>query len=156
MSRLFRSVATVFGAGYLPFAQGTMASLIALLVYYFTKGDSNICAFIITTSLVVGFITVSVSEKSFAKKDPKEIVIDEFIGMFVSLYLLPFNIYYTIGAFCLFRFFDILKPFPIKRIERFSGSVGIIMDDVAAGIYANIILQVVRLLIVYAPTTCCK
>ena len=77
------------------------------------------------------------------KKDPSCVVIDEVCGMLLSLIFLPYNIKLVIIAFLIFRILDTLKPFPVGRLERMKGGPGIMLDDIAAGIYTNIILQVV-------------
>ena len=74
-------------------------------------------------------------------KDPGEVVSDEVAGFMVTLYLLPFSWPFLAGGFVLFRLLDILKPFPIRRLERLPGGAGVVLDDVAAGILANLILR---------------
>ena len=78
--------------------------------------------------------------------DPAEVTIDEVLGMWVSLLLLPKKIIIIIAAFFIFRFFDIIKPFPARKFDAMHGGLGIMMDDVIAGIYANIILQIALLI----------
>ena len=83
------------------------------------------------------------AEKILKKNDPGRIVIDEIAGLMVALFGLPFNAVYALAGFAIFRFFDILKPFPIRLIERkLSGGTAIVMDDVAAGICTNLVLRV--------------
>jgi phosphatidylglycerophosphatase A len=78
--------------------------------------------------------------------DPAEVTIDEVLGMWISLLLLPKKIFIVIAAFFIFRFFDIIKPFPARKFDAMHGGLGIMMDDVIAGIYANIILQIALLI----------
>ncbi len=79
-------------------------------------------------------------------KDPGCIVIDEIAGIGVTFLAIPFNIYWAILGFIVFRFFDILKPFPVNYLEkRFTGGLGVVIDDVAAGIMSNIVLQMILL-----------
>lgn len=80
-------------------------------------------------------------ESKGKSNDPSEIVIDEFVGTLITFLFIPINIKTIILGFLLFRFFDILKPYPIKKIEEIGGSAGIILDDVVAGIYANLMLR---------------
>ena len=83
------------------------------------------------------------AEKILKKNDPGRIVIDEIAGLMVTLFGLPFNAVYALAGFVIFRFFDILKPFPIRLIEKkLSGGTAIVMDDVVAGIFSNLVLRV--------------
>ena len=81
-------------------------------------------------------------EVGWEKKDPGEVVIDEIVGYLITMGLIPFNLIKAIVGFFLFRVFDILKPFPIKRIEQIGGGWGIMLDDVIAGLYAALILRI--------------
>jgi len=145
MKHFFLFLATGFGVGYSPVAPGTLGTLIAIPVYYFL---SNIPSPIYEITLV-GFFSFSVwvsenAEKFFGKKDDPRIVIDEVIGFLITLLWVPKTLLFVIVGFFLFRFFDILKPFPIRRLERgFRGGFGVVLDDVVAGVYANIILRVI-------------
>lgn len=137
--------ATGFGVGYSPVAPGTLGTLIAIPVYYFL---SNILSPIYEITLV-GFFFLSVwisenAERVFRKKDDQRIVIDEVIGFLITMLWVPKTLLFVIIGFLLFRFFDILKPFPIRRLEKgFKGGFGIVLDDVVAGVYANIILRLI-------------
>lgn len=137
-----RFIATVFFIGYCPVAPGTMGSLAAVGVYLLLKGNFLAMGYVILASLVIGFITSGRAEKILGKKDDKRIVIDEFAGMLVSLYLLPFHILNIALAFLLFRLLDILKPAFIKKVENLRGGLGIMGDDLLAGVMVNFILQV--------------
>ena len=145
MKRFVLFFATGFGAGYSPFVPGTMGTLIAIPVYYFL---SNIPSPIYEITLS-GFLFLSIwfsekAEVSFTKKDDRRIVIDEMMGFLITMLWLPKTIFTVMAGFFLFRFFDILKPFPIRNIEvRLKGGWGIVLDDVLAGVYANIILQII-------------
>ena len=141
--RLYRMIASVFYIGYLPVAPGTLGSLAALIAYYFICNNTIIMAAVILTAIILGFITTGKVEKMFGEKDPGEIVIDEFAGMLISLYRIPPTMGYVVTGFLLFRFFDIVKPKPIKNLEQLKGSLGIMSDDIIAGVYANILLQIV-------------
>ena len=136
-------IASVFYIGYLPIAPGTLGSLAALIAYYFICNNIIIMAVVILTAIILGFITTGKVEKMFGEKDPGEIVIDEFAGMLISLYRIPPTMGYVVTGFLLFRFFDIVKPKPIKNLEQLKGSLGIMSDDIIAGVYANILLQIV-------------
>jgi phosphatidylglycerophosphatase A len=142
-------LATGFGVGYSPVAPGTLGTLIAIPVYYFL---SNILSPIYEITLV-GFFFLSVwvsenAERLFGKKDDQRIVIDEVIGFLITMLWVPQTLLFVIIGFFLFRFFDILKPFPIRRLEKgFKGGFAVVLDDVVAGVYANIILRLIYPLI---------
>ena len=149
MNKFIIILATGFGAGYSPFAPGTMGTLIAVPLYYFF---SNIPSPIYEITLI-GFLFLSIwvseyAEVSFGKSDDGRIVIDEMMGFLITMLWLPKTIFSVMAGFFLFRFFDILKPFPIRKIEeRLKGGWGIVLDDVLAGVYANILLHLILLVL---------
>ncbi|MFA6078884.1 MAG: phosphatidylglycerophosphatase A [Candidatus Omnitrophota bacterium] len=142
MQRAVKLITSVFYLGHIPVMPGTMGSLGALWLYYAVK--NNISAYIITTAVIflAGIFLSSLSEKIYGKKDPKEVVIDEACGMMLSLIFLPYSIWIVITGFFLFRLFDIIKPPPLRKMEALPGAFGIMLDDIAAAIYTNIILQI--------------
>ena len=144
--RIYKMIASIFYVGYLPVAPGTLGSLAAIILYYFICKSAIIMAAVILIVIILGFITAGRVEKIFREKDPGEIVIDEFAGMLISLYCLPPTTGYVVTGFLLFRFFDIVKPKPIHDLEKLKGSLGIMADDIIAGVYANIILQAVYII----------
>ena len=149
MNRFFLIIATGFGVGYSPVAPGTLGTLVAIPIYYFL---SDIPSPLYEITLVgFFFLSVWISEKAeifFVKKDDQRIVIDEIVGFLITMLWIPKTTRFIIIGFILFRFFDILKPFPIRRLEKgLRGGYGVVLDDVAAGVYANIILQVIHLFI---------
>ena len=102
---------------------------------------------ILILGFILGILSSHAVEKNTVIKDNKHIVIDEFIGYLVSIMFLPLTIGYVISAFFLFRIFDILKPPPIRNLEKvLSGGIGIMLDDLLAGIFTNIILQIWRMI----------
>lgn len=141
--RLYNMIASIFYIGYLPVAPGTLGSLAALLLYYFICHNAIIMTVVILIVAILGFITTGRVEKMFGEKDPEEIVIDEFAGMLITLYRIPPTMGYVVTGFLLFRFFDIVKPKPINDLEKLKGSLGIMSDDIVAGVYANILLQAI-------------
>ncbi len=133
-------------SGYIPAASGTVGSLLAVGVYYIPGFEYPLVfTTIIIIALLIGIKTAGVMEQHYGH-DPAEVTIDEIVGMWISLFLLPKNILLTLAAFFLFRFFDIIKPFPAREFDNMHGGFGIMMDDVIAGMYANIILQLVVLI----------
>ena len=148
MNRFFLFIATGFGVGYSPIAPGTLGTLIAIPIYYFLSGIPSPLYEI--TLIGFFFLSVWISENAeifFEKKDDQRIVIDEIVGFLITMLWVPKTLPFIIMGFFLFRFFDILKPFPIRRMERkLKGGFGVVLDDVAAGVYANIVLQFIYLI----------
>lgn len=140
MNHLAHGIATVFGVGKLPVAPGTWGSLVAGLVWYFSNLADYQDYFIGLTLLVIIIGIWSGSRYAQAKghSDPSEVVIDEWAGQWIALWFVP-QVWFMGGmAFILFRVFDIAKPWPIRKLETVSGSWGIMLDDLAAGIFALI------------------
>ena len=141
---------TLFGLGKIKFIPGTFGSLATVIILYFFFHILNISSIIILIGLIVIFIlsfsAVATHIKDNENKDPREVIIDEFIGQSIPIYLYEIShgtekssdeaiIFYAI-CFVLFRFFDILKPFPVSFFDKnHKNSFGVIMDDVCAGFY---------------------
>ena len=151
MIKIFNSLfVTMLGLGKIKFIPGTFGSLATVIILYFLFHVMNISSNLILISLVVIFIysfsAVANHIKDSENKDPGEIIIDEFIGQSIPIYLYEIShgtektsneaiIFYGI-CFILFRYFDIMKPFPVSFFDRnFKNSFGVIMDDVCAGLY---------------------
>ena len=141
ISRLF---CTGFGIGNLPLFPGTLASLSILPVVWFFKQNYGIINFLIflVFYFFISLILIKICLKKEKKKDPSYIVIDEHIGQAVALLFCNETILNYLLAFLLFRFFDILKPFPISYFDRINNSFGIIADDIVAGLIAGIVLVI--------------
>jgi phosphatidylglycerophosphatase A len=139
-------LATLFGTGYFPLCPGTAAGVLGLLVFIVIKSP---VVFIVFTFLatMASFPVSSRAERIFGKKDPKQIVIDDFCGMLITFIFIPHDIRFIISGFFLFRMLDMLKIPPANVVEGYKGSLGIVGDDIVAGIYANLILQAVRFLV---------
>jgi len=138
--------ATGFYSGFSPIVPGTVGSLVGLLIYLI-PGVENIYILgpLSIIFFFIGVFTSSRLEKQLGE-DPSIVVIDEIVGMWISLFFLPKNPVIYIGAFVLFRVFDIVKPSPARQVERYKGGWGIMLDDVFAGIYANIVMQIMLLI----------
>lgn len=142
---LHKFISTAGGLGYMPFAPGTFGALGALLsgiaIYQYASFPH---IWLIGLIVIFLFIGVYSSNKLIPiwGKDPKRVVIDELIGMWISMLLLPNNLLIFLLAFVLFRLFDIFKPLYIKNFEKLKHGWGIMMDDVIAGLYANIVIQI--------------
>jgi phosphatidylglycerophosphatase A len=93
---------------------------------------------------VIGILVADMAERHFQKKDPSQVVIDEMLGYWLATWALPSSWLYILGAFLLFRFFDIIKPYPTRSIEKIKGGAGIVLDDLMAGFYSWCILQVIH------------
>ena len=146
LGNLQHAVATVGFTGYFPFAPGSFCSLIAcLLVMVFDP--SGLSLFLLALMFfLLGTISAHNTEKILGK-DSGHIVVDEFFGYLISVLFIPRTTGYLFAALVLFRIFDILKPPPIGAIERkVPGGAGIMLDDLMAGIYANVCLQMWRYL----------
>ena len=153
MNRFILLFATGFGVGYSPIVPGTLGSVIAIPVYYFLATIRSPIYEI--TLIAFFFLSVWISEnaeKYFKKKDDRRIVIDEIMGFLITMLWIPKTGFAIMMGFFLFRFFDILKPFPIRHMERrFKGGFGIVLDDVMAGVYANIVLQIISSYFTLSP-----
>jgi len=143
MIHLIMAIATGLYSGYLPKAPGTWGSVVGLILYYFLHSLS-LPTYLITVGvlLIVGAFAAGSAEKIMDRKDPGQVVIDGIVGILITLAAAPAQPAIWLLGFGLFRFFDILKPFPIGWIDkRIQGGVGIMMDDVVAGIYSFLVLQ---------------
>jgi phosphatidylglycerophosphatase A len=138
-------VATSLGIGYIGKGAGTVAAVACCICWYLAWAGAyqQIPAVVIT--VIILFVGVWSSNKVVPLwgEDPARVVIDEVAGMCISMLFLPVNVKYVLCALLLFRFFDIVKPLYIKKMELLPGGWGIMMDDVLAGIYTNILLQLV-------------
>ncbi len=145
MTGLARLVGTFFYIGYMPLAPGTWGSLaIVLLLYVFPVQDLYWQIVILISLILASVWSGNILEKADQKEDPGYIVIDEAAGMFLSLFALPSeNFKVCLIAFILFRIFDMVKPFGINRLQEVHGGVGIVADDLAAGLLAWIITTLI-------------
>ena len=168
------SILTMFGIGYFKYAPGTLASLVTCLIFYFLIKTNNLgpnynyIIIILVFILIYSIIFIDKFAYKFKKKDPSEIVIDEFFGQSIVIlfaFFLGGNVYIILSlpgsflihyilelelllAFILFRIFDILKPFPINMIDKkIKNGLGVMLDDVVAAIYASITFAVIKKII---------
>jgi len=144
--QFFKLIATSLGIGYIGKGAGTVAAVACCICWYLAwRGGYPplVPSLIITLAITCAGVWSSGIVELVWGKDPARVVIDEVAGMCISLLFLPVSIKYVLCALILFRFFDILKPLFIRKTETLRGGWGIMMDDVVAGIYANILLTVV-------------
>jgi phosphatidylglycerophosphatase A len=134
------SIATVFGVGYIPFAPGTFGSAVGLLLWAALPQAPLVQAGAIVLLFAVGSWCGTIAERHFRGIDPGPVVIDEVMGMLITLFAHPVGWSGALAAFLLFRAFDILKPYPADRLERLPGGFGVMADDGMAAVYANISL----------------
>lgn len=142
-NEIIKFIATGFYSGYSPIAPGTAGSAVGLLIYLLAvscqlSAIGYLC--VVLSILAVGIWTSGRAEEIFKKRDSRKIVIDEISGMLISLFMLPHGFWIVLSGFIIFRIIDISKPFYI--LERLPNGFGIMMDDVAAGIATNLILQI--------------
>ena len=136
-------LATGFYTGNIPWAPGTFGTLPGLLLCFFmARLPLSAAILLILTLIGLAIWIAGEAEKMQGQKDPGCIVIDEIAGMAVTLLAIPFTLQTAIAGFLLFRFFDVLKPPPIRTIDKkVHGGVGIVLDDVIAGVFANLVLR---------------
>jgi phosphatidylglycerophosphatase A len=142
-------IATVFYIGFIPGAPGTYASIATTLgffsVYLFSHKivpELHVSAVCLIT--LIGILTSSEVSRASGNEDPSFVVIDEVAGQLLTFLFLPVNPLYLIAGTVAFRVFDIWKPFPIRRLESLGSGVGIMADDLLAGVYGNVVLQLLH------------
>ena len=143
-----RLVSTCLGIGYIRKGGGTAAAAVCCIVWYFAwKGETGYFWLPVAVTLALLTLGTWSADKVEAGwgKDSYRVVIDEVVGMCITLLFVPVRWSYVITGLALFRFFDIAKPLYIRKMEQLDGGWGVMMDDVLAGIYANLILQMVVL-----------
>ena len=139
---LARIIATAFGAGYSPIASGTAGSAVAVLILWLVPfSQTGIVVFFVAVT-VIGTWAADVVEAAVGDKDPGIIVVDEVAGMTLSVLVLPLTLPVLLAGFVLFRIFDVVKPFPAGRLQSLRGGVGVMIDDLFAGLYALLVLLV--------------
>lgn len=142
IKKISQIISTIFFVGYLPFS-ATLASVPAFFVFILYPNNIWILSLII----IISIISTDYFSKQIKNHDPKFIIIDELVGQLIAFYFIsPTLIHLTISIF-LFRLFDIKKPFLIKSSQKLSGGIGIVIDDVLAGIFANLCTRIISIFI---------
>ncbi len=148
---LSKAITTLFGAGYIKYAPGTIGSILTVLIWfliYTTFGHIYFLGLFIILTLS-SYYLIKKYLNFYNKKDPQEIIIDEFIGISIPLlFISSYQSYFEILlVFVSFRFFDIFKIYPVNKAEMLDGPIGIVLDDVIAGIYTLIILLIYQIIL---------
>lgn len=145
MTRLAVFLATAAYCGYFPVAPGTVGSAAGLVVYLIVWWAQSplVEVGLIAVLFLVGIWAGTIAEQYFGGIDPGPIVLDEVVGMLITLAFIPVGIGGAIAGFFLFRVFDVIKPFPARRLESLHGGLGVMADDAMAAIYANVALRLV-------------
>ncbi len=141
ITRLGLAVATVGGVGYAPVAPGTFGSAAGLLVWWLLPASPTVQGIAIVAIFIAGSWGGNVAERHFGRTDPGQVVIDEVMGMLITLFLNPVGWIGALSGFLLFRVFDVIKPYPANRLEQLHGGIGVMADDGMAAIYANLVLR---------------
>lgn len=136
-----KAVASVLYLGYLPLIPGTFGSAAGLGLYWIVKESALAHLAFVLGAAVLGFWSSGEAAQIMQRKDSPQIIIDEVCGMLIALLFLPVDLKLALLAFFLFRLTDTLKPYPASVLQRIEGSAGIMLDDIVAGIYTNLILQ---------------
>jgi len=135
-------IATCGYVGYAPVAPGTFGSAIGLAVFYLVRHQRSTTVEVaaIVVLAAVGLWSATEAEHHFGGIDPGPVVIDEVIGMLITLAFIPVNMAGAIVAFFIFRLLDVVKPWPARRLEHLPGGFGVVLDDMMAGVYGNIVM----------------
>jgi phosphatidylglycerophosphatase A len=139
--KLIKLLATGFGAGLAPFAPGTAGTLVGVLIcLIFSPLHWLLRLLIVICLLVLALYIAERAEKVYRKKDDQRIVIDEIAGFQVTMLPVAITGVHLLVGFVLFRIFDIWKPFPLRNFQQFTGGLGVVADDIGAGIYAGAVM----------------
>lgn len=152
MNTLAKAIATGLGTGYSPFAPGTAGAFLAAVITYFVATNTawttlNIWLAVLTVVFtILGIWSANYLQDEWGH-DPGRIVVDEMVGIWISMLFIPFSLLNLAIAFALFRLFDIWKPWLVGKAEALDGGLGVMADDIVAGIFANIVLQLLILIL---------
>ena len=140
-------IATCFKVGYLPLAPGTWGSVFAILLWWAFLKNVNIYIFVILIifSFLIGIVTSNIVIDQRGDADPSYIIIDELVGQWLALLFIPQEYFYIVISFISFRFFDIIKPWPISLIEKLPKGLGVMSDDFIAGLITLVLIQIIHI-----------
>lgn len=152
MNKLAKLIATGLGSGYTPVAPGTAGAALAAIITYFIAiyaSFSTLNILLIALSIIftiLGIWSANVLQDEWGH-DPGKIVVDEMVGIWISMMFIPFSLVNLLLAFGLFRLYDIWKPWIVKKAEDLDGGLGVMADDIVAGVFANVTLQFIIIMI---------
>jgi phosphatidylglycerophosphatase A len=140
-------IATCFKVGYLPLAPGTWGSVFAILLWWAFLKNVNIYIFgiLIIFSFLIGIVASNIVIDQRGDADPSYIIIDELVGQWLALLFIPQEYFYIVISFISFRFFDIIKPWPISLIEKLPKGLGVMSDDFIAGLITLVLIQIIHI-----------
>lgn len=140
-------IATCFKVGYLPLAPGTWGSVFAILLWWAFLKNVNIYIFgiLIIFSFLIGIVASNIVIDQRGDTDPSYIIIDELVGQWLALLFIPQEYFYIVISFISFRFFDIVKPWPISLIEKLPKGLGVMSDDFIAGLITLVLIQIIHI-----------
>ena len=147
LDKIYKLIGSGIYSGYFPFASGTIGSIVALLFFLIPDFEKPI---IIIPAIIISFfvgIYLGNYFESIYGKDPKEFTLDEFVGTWITFLFVPKTIPFLIGGFIIWRFFDIIKPFPANKLESLKGGLGIMLDDVVSGMYSLLIIYIFKIVL---------
>ena len=149
MTRLAVFLASFGYVGYFPIAPGTAGSAAALALYALVRWSASplVEGVVLVAVALIGTWSASIAERQFGVTDPGQIVIDEVLGMLMTLAFVPLTWPGVVVGFFVFRALDIVKPFPANAVERLHGGLGVMADDAMSGVYGNIIVRVLLWLV---------
>jgi len=136
------ALATGFGVGYVPIAPGTFGSLLGLALWLLVPPSLLAQVAAVVVVFAIGAWSATETERRLNRTDPGPVVIDEVLGMWITMLAVPVSWSAALAGFLLFRVFDVIKPYPANRLEQLHGGVGIMADDAMAGVYANLVLRI--------------
>lgn len=151
MEKFKKFIYTGFYSGLSPIAPGTCGTAVALLLYVALNIFLPAYAMAVCVALLILMIYPAIrlgdaAERHYSKEDPQQVVLDEMLGYFTAIAFHPFSWKVVILAFIFFRIFDIYKPYPVDNLQNLKGGKGILMDDIMAGVYANICIVIIKLI----------
>lgn len=148
MSKIIYLFATGFGVGYLPKIPGTFGSILGVILFILlTSVSFQVKVVVLLFMFFLGAMAAAKIENYSGKKDNQIIVIDELVGMWVTLLFAPEGVEWVLASLILFRIMDIAKPYPIRKLESLKNGYGVMSDDILAGVFAGIILLIANRLI---------
>ena len=147
MKTVIKMISSGLYAGYSPIAPGTIGSMWGVLIYLQLKDFPIIYAVVTVLLFVIGFLICGRAEKVFDKKDSPRIVIDEIASMCLVYFFIRPSFFMVASGFVIFRIFDIIKPPPARRLEKFAGSHGVMLDDIVAAVYTVAVLWILSFIV---------